>query len=177
MDTFFTISGLLVLYSHSSEENKISCLALYIRRFFRWSSQNLSKFLTIALTSRLSPSLFATILLNISVVKHLASGPLWSEFALEFSGNCLENWWATLLFVNNFLVDEDQVRKWFVQSGLSNCSVLVHPGSWRSTSNSTFCHHSFSSFPRSTPTRFSHWSQQPVPSPLSTLSLSLWWRD
>ncbi|KAH0820849.1 hypothetical protein GEV33_001942 [Tenebrio molitor] len=99
VDTFFTISGLLVLYSHSSGENKNSCLALYIRRFFR-----------------LSPSLFATILLNISVLKHLASGPLWPEFALEFSGNCQENWWATLLFVNNFLVDEKQCigPSWFL---------------------------------------------------------------
>jgi hypothetical protein len=58
---------------------------------------------------RLTPALLATILLYLSVIKHVLEGPIWLLMMKKPVGNCISRWWTTVLLVSNFLPLRQQV--------------------------------------------------------------------
>lgn len=94
VDTFFSISGLLVIYVHLrySEKIKIKLFAFYLHRIIR-----------------LVPALFATVLIYKNLYIYVSDGPVWSLNVRKIQAPCEQAWWATLLFFNNFLDYYSQV--------------------------------------------------------------------
>ncbi|KAF5272168.1 hypothetical protein FQA39_LY01250 [Lamprigera yunnana] len=89
IDTFFFISGLLVSYKYLRLEGKgvdFNIFVYYVMRVLR-----------------LTPALFAIVLLNATLMRHMGSGPIWPLMrSTLIVDNCRENWWSTLLYVQNY---------------------------------------------------------------------------
>ncbi|KAK4876116.1 hypothetical protein RN001_012538 [Aquatica leii] len=90
VDTFFVISGMLVSYNYLNfreKRLKFNILSYYIARILR-----------------LSPALFAIVLLNGTLMRHMGSGPIWPLMKNTLLvNNCRENWWTTLLYIQNYV--------------------------------------------------------------------------
>ncbi|XP_031353007.1 nose resistant to fluoxetine protein 6-like [Photinus pyralis] len=88
VNTFFLLSGLTLSYVFMRKTGKLgkfNLLAFYIHRYVR-----------------LTPTLGVIILVYVFLLKHMGSGPLWSEIVGRASGACERNWWKTLLYIQNF---------------------------------------------------------------------------
>ncbi|KAL5012819.1 hypothetical protein ScPMuIL_011370 [Solemya velum] len=88
VDSFFVLSGLLVsfhlLKAMKDNSGKINWLLYYLHRIVR-----------------LSPVYIAVMMTYVPLFKHIGSGPLWPQGGLE--PQCKENWWISLLYLNNLL--------------------------------------------------------------------------
>ncbi|XP_049868302.1 nose resistant to fluoxetine protein 6-like [Pectinophora gossypiella] len=94
VDTFFFLSGLLVVYTTAGKLSG-SKLIRNIHLFY------LNRLL------RMFPLLAAIVLLQASLFHHIADGPFWQWNAWN-TNNCRTYWWSTLLYVQNFLNPADQ---------------------------------------------------------------------
>jgi len=61
--------------------------------------------------SRLTPPLAAIILLQVSLIEHLGSGPMWDKTNYALTQMCKDNWWLALLYVQNYFSGHRMVRK------------------------------------------------------------------
>ncbi|XP_074037523.1 nose resistant to fluoxetine protein 6 isoform X2 [Leptinotarsa decemlineata] len=92
VDTFLFLSGFLLSYGIFKNQELLKkrkqfpVIPMYIYRFLR-----------------LSPALIATILFYVSVFKKMNDGPGWPLYSRKLAGSCALNWWATLLFISNYL--------------------------------------------------------------------------
>ncbi|XP_053612528.1 O-acyltransferase like protein-like [Plodia interpunctella] len=88
VDTFFMISGLLVVYSTAGKMTRTKFVKnvhlFYLNRLLR-----------------LFPVLAAVILLQVSLFSRMTDGPYWQEVA-RHTHNCRVYWWSTLLYFQNF---------------------------------------------------------------------------
>ncbi|XP_015835187.1 nose resistant to fluoxetine protein 6 isoform X2 [Tribolium castaneum] len=113
VDTFFSISGLLVVYIHLkySEKFKINLWAFYLHRVIR-----------------LVPALVATLLIYTSLYKYVSEGPLWPLIVKKLQVPCQYTWWATLLFFNNYLDFNNQCMQhtWYLSVD-TQLYVIVAP--------------------------------------------------
>ncbi|XP_069696166.1 nose resistant to fluoxetine protein 6-like isoform X2 [Periplaneta americana] len=88
VDTFLLLSGLLVAYVFLKQmrrpDARFNIPLHYLHRYIR-----------------LTPVMAALVLIQLSLMEHLGSGPMWStnEFLTEL---CRKNWWATLLYIQNY---------------------------------------------------------------------------
>ncbi|XP_073966954.1 O-acyltransferase like protein-like [Choristoneura fumiferana] len=89
VDSFFTLSGLLLVYTSVNKMTQTSLL-----RSLPWFY--LSRFL------RLFPLLAAAVLLQASLIHRVADGPGWHGMA-KLVGNCRRYWWSALLHVQNIV--------------------------------------------------------------------------
>ncbi|XP_073964184.1 O-acyltransferase like protein-like isoform X3 [Choristoneura fumiferana] len=105
VDSFFTMSGLLLVYTSFSKMTQSSLL-----RSLPWFY--LSRFL------RLFPLLAAAVLLQASLLQ-VADGPDCRVLA-ELVGRCRRYWWSALLFIQNFInVHEICVRpSWYLSADM-----------------------------------------------------------
>lgn len=60
---------------------------------------------------RLTPLLAVCILLSVSLFRFTGSGPLWPRMNDVISAQCKQNWWATLLYIQNYSHPDDMVSK------------------------------------------------------------------
>ncbi|RWS07993.1 nose resistant to fluoxetine protein 6-like isoform X1, partial [Dinothrombium tinctorium] len=102
VNTFFFISGLLVVYSNwkklTASEGRIGLLKFFFHRIWRiW------------------PPYFVVISL-VLILPLLGSGPLWPQSVENTARVCRENWWANILFVNNFQTPNELclLHTWFL---------------------------------------------------------------
>ncbi|XP_067139818.1 nose resistant to fluoxetine protein 6-like [Centruroides vittatus] len=89
IDSFFFMSGLLLMYityKGVEEKNGKICITYFL----------FSRFI------RLIPVLLAVIC-SLLLLPIVGSGPVWEEFVGSRVEKCQENWWATLLFINNWI--------------------------------------------------------------------------
>ncbi|KAG8287294.1 hypothetical protein J6590_041538 [Homalodisca vitripennis] len=104
VEIFFLISGILVTYgylNHKLKGLKFNIPTFYLHRYLR-----------------LTPPLAAIVLLYGTLAIRFTDGPLWRRVFDRPYYNCRHNWWATLLYVNNYY---DPYRmcvsqSWFVSS-------------------------------------------------------------
>ncbi|XP_046660242.1 nose resistant to fluoxetine protein 6-like [Homalodisca vitripennis] len=104
VEIFFLISGILVTYgylNHKLKGLKFNIPTFYLYRYLR-----------------LTPPLAAIVLLYGTLAIRFTDGPLWRRVFDRPYYNCRHNWWATLLYVNNYY---DPYRmcvsqSWFVSS-------------------------------------------------------------
>ncbi|XP_063927525.1 nose resistant to fluoxetine protein 6-like [Zophobas morio] len=89
VDTFFTISGVLMSYGFMKTKyrsTRFNILFYYCHRYVR-------------LTAPLVP----VVLVSATLLKYLGSGPKWPYMFLYFQKNCQLYWWSTLLYVQNYV--------------------------------------------------------------------------
>lgn len=90
VDTFLFISGFLIAWLGLKEmektKGKLDILSMYIHRYIR-----------------LTPALAAAVLMVVSLYKFMGSGPYWHNFVNVHKTFCDENWWSTLLYVQNYV--------------------------------------------------------------------------
>ncbi|XP_060080526.1 nose resistant to fluoxetine protein 6-like [Ylistrum balloti] len=98
VDTFFTMSGLLLSYvfmkEMKRERGRINWFMFYFHRFWR-----------------LTPPYMLVMMLDIVVFRYLGDGPEWSPTGLE-TDYCKESWWTNLLYVNNFVKTDKTCFGW-----------------------------------------------------------------
>ncbi|XP_068632537.1 O-acyltransferase like protein-like [Battus philenor] len=89
VDTFFMLSGLLVVYTVAGkltgEQLLRSLHIFYLNRLLR-----------------MFPILAAALLFEVSLFNHISDGPLW-EGAAGFTARCRKYWWSTLMHIQNFV--------------------------------------------------------------------------
>ncbi|CAH1123659.1 unnamed protein product [Ceutorhynchus assimilis] len=94
VDTFLTITGLLVVYSYmKSREMGVSfnLPKFYLHRYLR-----------------LTPPFLAVILVSAGLLQYMGSGPHWSFIVNYFQGFCQKNWWSSLIYFQNYI----NVEQW-----------------------------------------------------------------
>lgn len=62
------------------------------------------------LLTRLTPALAVMVLMQLSLIEHMGSGPLWDKSNKYLTQFCQENWWSALLYVQNYISDYRMVR-------------------------------------------------------------------
>lgn len=85
----------------------ISWLVTYIMHFLffkTWQWRNYVR-------CRLTPQYFLVILFYILILPHLGSGPTWESRIGFERDNCANNWWANILYINNYVDPENMVRR------------------------------------------------------------------
>ncbi|XP_066999863.2 nose resistant to fluoxetine protein 6 [Anabrus simplex] len=88
VDTFFLLSGLLTSYVFLKEMEKrgrFNILLFYVHRYIR-----------------LTPALAVMILMTVTLFNYGGEGPLWDSRHRTAREACEKNWWANLLYINNY---------------------------------------------------------------------------
>nr|XP_032515089.1 nose resistant to fluoxetine protein 6-like [Danaus plexippus plexippus] len=93
VDTFFLLSGLLIVYVTAAKYNYMQLL------------KNLHLFYLNRLL-RMFPLLALTVLLEATLFNHVADGPFWNKYA-ENIHKCKTYWWSTLLYIQNYVNPEN----------------------------------------------------------------------
>ncbi|KAJ8730602.1 hypothetical protein PYW08_002015 [Mythimna loreyi] len=89
VDTFFMLSGLLLVYTTAGKLTSMKLL------------KNLHLFYLNRLL-RMFPALAAVILLHVSIFSRVADGPYWETVAVH-TQRCRVYWWSTLLHIQNYV--------------------------------------------------------------------------
>jgi peptidoglycan/LPS O-acetylase OafA/YrhL len=87
VDTFFVISGLLVVYIGLNRRHNSKCqlVTFYVHRILR-----------------LTPAISVVLLFWLNIVPYISNGPLWFKLQQEVIENEQRYWWSTFLYVQNF---------------------------------------------------------------------------
>ncbi|KAK9872833.1 hypothetical protein WA026_019618 [Henosepilachna vigintioctopunctata] len=105
VDTFFTVGGLLTVYvfmksrTTTMKESFKMVPMLYLHRYIR-----------------LTPAYAIVVLAYGSgLIKYMADGPLLGKLNV-FIESCANNWWAALLYFQNYSLESDQciVQSWYI---------------------------------------------------------------
>ncbi|KAF2881821.1 hypothetical protein ILUMI_24377 [Ignelater luminosus] len=114
VDTFLVLSGLLVSYGFmvsTSRGSKFNIIRYYIHRIIR-----------------LTPLLGAVMLVHGTFLRHMGDGPLWKLTTTKLRDPCVENWWTTLLYVQNYVTPGNGIcirQSWYL--GVDTQLYLLSP--------------------------------------------------
>lgn len=100
VDTFFTLSGLLVAYLSLKEMKKRNGA-----RNFNWGMFYFHRFW------RLTPPYMLFLMLYAPLMKYWSDGPMWPQKGVEIN-ECEGNWWQNLLYINNLIDPEKMCMAW-----------------------------------------------------------------
>ncbi|XP_035206552.1 nose resistant to fluoxetine protein 6-like, partial [Stegodyphus dumicola] len=103
VETFVCIGGLLVSYHIVSQNRRSINIPYYILHRI-W---------------RVLPMVAITIICFFMTF-HLSYGPIWRESFISYAGDCENNWWSNLIFINNFYRTEDSClpHTWYIASDM-----------------------------------------------------------
>lgn len=75
----------------------------YLHRLFRYNISYLRNYLHnyINFNFSLSPALFMVILIHMTLIRYIGSGPVWPIAYKALETSCRRNWWKSLLFLQN----------------------------------------------------------------------------
>ncbi|XP_026315715.1 O-acyltransferase like protein-like [Hyposmocoma kahamanoa] len=100
VDTFFVLSGLLVVYTTVGKISNMKLLKnlhlFYLNRFLR-----------------MFPLLAATVLLQVGVTHYIYDGAMWTVVA-DVTNECRTTWWLSLLHVQNFFRPVCLSHSWYL---------------------------------------------------------------
>ncbi|XP_071115590.1 O-acyltransferase like protein-like isoform X1 [Haliotis cracherodii] len=98
VDTFFTLSGLLVAYLAMKElkkgRGKLNWAMFYFHRFWR-----------------LTPVYMMMLMFYTCLLHYLGDGPIWPQTGVQ-KQQCRDNWWTNLLYINNLVNRNDMCFTW-----------------------------------------------------------------
>ncbi|EEB17717.1 conserved hypothetical protein [Pediculus humanus corporis] len=102
VDTFFLLSGLLNCYhllKILDKTKKFSIVTYYLHRYLR-----------------LTPVLGAVVLMYTTWYVLIGSGPLWLQTTSQWKKLCVDYWWPTLLYINNYYNPTSQCagQSWYL---------------------------------------------------------------
>ncbi|XP_037295153.1 nose resistant to fluoxetine protein 6-like [Manduca sexta] len=103
MQTFFTISGFLLVYNLqiAAEKNSYEWLTLPRGVLLRWL--------------RLTPAYALVLAVTVTWMRHAGSGPLWQPVVGTEARDCARNWWLHLVLLNNYVDgSECMVHTWYL---------------------------------------------------------------
>jgi len=100
VDSFFTLSGLLVGYLTLRELTRVGSV-----RQFKWGMFFFHRFW------RLTPPYMLVMLLYIPLFKYWNTGPFWPQQGIE-QNYCEDTWWKNILYINNFFPMTKQCMGW-----------------------------------------------------------------
>ncbi|XP_049868301.1 nose resistant to fluoxetine protein 6-like [Pectinophora gossypiella] len=100
VDTFFMLSGMLVVYSTAGKLTGMKLL------------KNLHMFYLHRLL-RMFPLLAALVLIQASIAHRISDGPLWDRIAWE-TDTCRMYWWNVLLYIQNYVGPMCQGHTWYL---------------------------------------------------------------
>ncbi|KAL4219409.1 hypothetical protein ACF0H5_021989 [Mactra antiquata] len=101
VDTFFTLSGLLVAYISFKELSKRGGA-----KKFNWGMFYFHRYW------RLTPPYLLFMLLYVPTVKYWSDGPWWPQQGFEANNECKDCWWMNALYINNFFGMDKQCMGW-----------------------------------------------------------------
>ncbi|KDR21236.1 Nose resistant to fluoxetine protein 6 [Zootermopsis nevadensis] len=120
-DTFLVISGVLITYNFLTDmkrrgiyrrtSNRLSRTGLQGKFFIRYLPvYYLHRY------ARLTPALAAVLLFQVSLLKHLGSGPFWDAGNGYDAEVCRENWAGTLTYLQNYISPDKicLVHSWYL---------------------------------------------------------------
>ncbi|XP_071097623.1 nose resistant to fluoxetine protein 6-like [Haliotis cracherodii] len=98
VDSFFTMSGLLVTYLVLKEMRRsggrINWFMFYFHRFWR-----------------LTPPYMLLLMVYVPLFPYITNGPLWPQQGVEIN-QCRNSWWTNLLYVNNLVKTKEMCMGW-----------------------------------------------------------------
>ncbi|XP_060067986.1 nose resistant to fluoxetine protein 6-like [Ylistrum balloti] len=98
VDTFFTLSGLLLSYVFMKEMKRlnghINWFMFYLHRFWR-----------------LTPPYMLVMFIYVALLRYTGDGPFWQENGFE-KDFCAQTWWRNLLYINNFFDTYNSCMVW-----------------------------------------------------------------
>ncbi|XP_066586276.1 nose resistant to fluoxetine protein 6-like [Prorops nasuta] len=102
VDAFLGIGGLLLAYGlllELEKRKKMNFIPLILVRF-----------------TRLTPLYMIIIFFHSLILPHLGTGPLWKYRVGIEHDNCGKNWWASMLYVNNYVRNEElcMFQSWYL---------------------------------------------------------------
>ena len=122
VDTFFLLSGLLNCYhllKILDKTKKFSIVTYYLHRYLRSEFVNnndnnniwtmIMMMVMVILGFRLTPVLGAVVLMYTTWYVLIGSGPLWLQTTSQWKKLCVDYWWPTLLYINNYYNPTSQV--------------------------------------------------------------------
>uniref|UniRef100_A0A1B6KCS5 Acyltransferase 3 domain-containing protein n=2 Tax=Graphocephala atropunctata TaxID=36148 RepID=A0A1B6KCS5_9HEMI len=104
VEIFFLMSGVLVTYGYlryMMKGHKFNVFFFYVQRY-----------------CRLTPILAVMVALHGTIAFRFTDGPLWRRFYSLINASCDYNWWATLLYINNYYDPYNMCvqQSWFISS-------------------------------------------------------------
>ncbi|XP_021346367.1 nose resistant to fluoxetine protein 6-like, partial [Mizuhopecten yessoensis] len=98
VDSFFTLSGLLVSYlfmkEMKREKGRINWFMFYFHRFWR-----------------LTPPYMLMLFIDMSLFRYVGDGPFWSKEGTD-GKFCRSSWWTNLLYINNVVKTDEMCFGW-----------------------------------------------------------------
>ncbi|WAR11331.1 NRF6-like protein [Mya arenaria] len=101
VDSFFTLSGVLVAYLTLRELKKVGGM-----KGFNWFMFYFHRFW------RLTPPYMLVIMVGTVLLPYIVYGPFWLEGEFPFMSECRKTWWVNLLYINNYVHAEDACLGW-----------------------------------------------------------------
>ncbi|CAH0385391.1 unnamed protein product [Bemisia tabaci] len=112
INSFFVISGFIVgyfFYAELEKRDKAKKLSLSVI-----ISPLIYRFL------RFTPLYAVVILLNLTLLPKLSSGPIWPKAILPEVEHCRESWWTNLLYINNYYMADKMCmfQSWYLSTDM-----------------------------------------------------------
>ncbi|XP_069694766.1 nose resistant to fluoxetine protein 6-like [Periplaneta americana] len=111
VDTFLLLSGLLVAYVFLKQMRRpdahFNIPLHYLHRYIR-----------------LTPVLAALMLIQLSLMDHLGSGPIWGTNVYQ-TELCRRNWWAALLYIQNYYSGDQTMKEKFLDEKIQSEGEVV----------------------------------------------------
>nr|XP_015839403.1 PREDICTED: nose resistant to fluoxetine protein 6-like [Tribolium castaneum] len=102
VDTFFTIGGLVTVYTFFKSMDKgakFNVLLFYFHRYLR-----------------LTPAYFIMGLIHIYLLNQFGNGPMWKAVDISLVQTCKDSWWSSLLYITNYVQDGTCLpQAWYLQ--------------------------------------------------------------
>ncbi|XP_064456999.1 nose resistant to fluoxetine protein 6-like [Ornithodoros turicata] len=113
VDTFFFISGFLVLHS----QRRISKTTPWLRHYVVSMLQRYWRLVPLALL----------VMLGVFLLPPLSSGPVWKELMSKETENCVQRWWTIPAVFNNHYHFDDTclVHYWYVSADLQVYAIAL----------------------------------------------------
>lgn len=106
VDTFFLLGGLIIAYSQLGKlvrnKGQFDYKRFYLHRYFRYLCKSISDYKQTNSCFRLTPLLAAMLAFMAIFYPLVGSGPDWNR-PIKMSKVIQDNWWAYLLYINNFI--------------------------------------------------------------------------
>lgn len=103
VDTFFVLSGFLVMYLSLRElsrtKTKLSSISWFLLKFY------------VHRILRITPTLFIFLIFFWKVAKYLGDGPFWDSM-IGVTNQCDNTWWHVILYINNFFSINTDCISW-----------------------------------------------------------------
>ncbi|XP_044737959.1 nose resistant to fluoxetine protein 6-like [Chrysoperla carnea] len=102
VDTFFVLSGCLLMYGFLKSQAKKIPFNVPLMYFHRYV--------------RLTPAYLAVILIYLTLLTDMGSGPIWNDAVNGLHTTCQKYWWSGILYIQNYVnANEDCVgQTWYL---------------------------------------------------------------